>query len=667
MAHPPIVIRGDLDFLNPANGVVGGSGTSDDPYRISGWEIRRELDFTSQPLNNDERSGVYIEQTTAHFIVSNIVVGAGIDWPVKLINAPDGIIEDVVTTDANYGILADHADRLIVRGPAGLPMPIMRIQSSVDVEVGDIVWTTESPGSVLLLGVTGARIHDLAFTDSRITSIGIVISSEILIEDVFLLRGYAPAIFVGNSSKVVVEGVHSTGANLGSLSDPVLLAKVSDKVRFQDGTILDSFLAGIGVIGGEATFANMTISGDLAERQAEVRDGSMTLENVTFLGTALFTIVAFDGGSGQTHLSVSESRFLTAAREGIHSDHAATVTVTDSVFDGPETMVYVSGPGHPRAAANLARNEFHSKGYSGVFIREGTAATVVDNTFFASSAYEEGSTVLAIRHPPSGTQIAGNGFGPNAHVGLTGLVDGKLERNTFTGAFVACTECTSTTFSENRFSGGQAALIAQDSVEASILENRFENTNLSGILMTNGTGAVVDGNVLDGGVGSGLRVSLTRSRISNNTVTNQTEFGLTNDAPWSNLGPITDVEIVGNVFRGNGLDGAKLMGEPTPDAVSGNKITANVFERNGRYGLLLLGTSNLIEGNLFLENGKGTIELLAGSMDNEVRQDVVSSEPPQDKGIPFGHGLAFISPVVSALLARRTSRRSRVAGITPAR
>lgn len=37
--HAPIAIMSDADFLNPINGVSGGSGTSEDPFVIEGWEI----------------------------------------------------------------------------------------------------------------------------------------------------------------------------------------------------------------------------------------------------------------------------------------------------------------------------------------------------------------------------------------------------------------------------------------------------------------------------------------------------------------------------------------------------------------------------------------------------------------------------------------------------
>ncbi len=61
--HDPIYIFGDEDFTWE-NGVIGGSGTADDPYIIEGWVI--------DTLSYDY--GIYIDHTTAYFVIRNCVV-----------------------------------------------------------------------------------------------------------------------------------------------------------------------------------------------------------------------------------------------------------------------------------------------------------------------------------------------------------------------------------------------------------------------------------------------------------------------------------------------------------------------------------------------------------------------------------------------------------------
>lgn len=71
----PISILGDADFTE-ANGVIGGTGTEDDPYVIAAWEII---------VPSGEYYGVRVENVTAHFELRGLVIqnatemdGAGI-------------------------------------------------------------------------------------------------------------------------------------------------------------------------------------------------------------------------------------------------------------------------------------------------------------------------------------------------------------------------------------------------------------------------------------------------------------------------------------------------------------------------------------------------------------------------------------------------------------
>jgi hypothetical protein len=56
---------GNSDFT-PANGVVSGAGTYNDPYIIEGWDI-----------NSASNHGIWIEYTTAYFVVRNCYVHEG--------------------------------------------------------------------------------------------------------------------------------------------------------------------------------------------------------------------------------------------------------------------------------------------------------------------------------------------------------------------------------------------------------------------------------------------------------------------------------------------------------------------------------------------------------------------------------------------------------------
>jgi len=68
-AHDPIVILGNADFTSE-NGVTGGLGTADDPYVISGWDIR---------VSSAARHGLKIENTTAYVRIVGVTIQGPMD------------------------------------------------------------------------------------------------------------------------------------------------------------------------------------------------------------------------------------------------------------------------------------------------------------------------------------------------------------------------------------------------------------------------------------------------------------------------------------------------------------------------------------------------------------------------------------------------------------
>src|SRR5207245_10219241 len=62
--HAPIVIKTNSDFTTP-NGVVGGTGSQNDPYLISDWQI-----------DAGSVSGVSVANTAAFFVTSHGIINA---------------------------------------------------------------------------------------------------------------------------------------------------------------------------------------------------------------------------------------------------------------------------------------------------------------------------------------------------------------------------------------------------------------------------------------------------------------------------------------------------------------------------------------------------------------------------------------------------------------
>src|SRR2546425_6959375 len=108
LPHSPILINNDNGF-NLENGVTGGSGTSDDPYTISGWDI----------LAGDY--GIMIANTTSYFTISSVSVScAPTTAPcadgIVLSNIENGIVQDSQITVREDGVKVDNSNNFQITG-----------------------------------------------------------------------------------------------------------------------------------------------------------------------------------------------------------------------------------------------------------------------------------------------------------------------------------------------------------------------------------------------------------------------------------------------------------------------------------------------------------------------------------------------------------------------
>lgn len=138
--HPPIRIteeHGSEGFVwtnpatgqtepRPGSGVVGGSGTAEDPYLIEGWCVRYSLidpDRFNGPRPGDHpiTPGILIDGTEAHVVVRNNVV-EGAPWPyspddgVHLTEARNVTLSGNMITGHQYGLYLRGVDGITVEG-----------------------------------------------------------------------------------------------------------------------------------------------------------------------------------------------------------------------------------------------------------------------------------------------------------------------------------------------------------------------------------------------------------------------------------------------------------------------------------------------------------------------------------------------------------------------
>lgn len=103
--HEPIQIYKNEDFTEQ-NGVIGGTGTENDPYVIAGWDI-----------NASDETGILIWNTDVYFVIENCWIHDGIESRhdgIDFINVSNGAIRNTICSNANYGIDIRESDNCVV-------------------------------------------------------------------------------------------------------------------------------------------------------------------------------------------------------------------------------------------------------------------------------------------------------------------------------------------------------------------------------------------------------------------------------------------------------------------------------------------------------------------------------------------------------------------------
>ena len=88
--HTPIVINGDSGFT-AANGVTGGRGTRSHPYIIEGWNVSASSWWGP---NGPKGPGITISNTTAYFVIRNVISNEGGYPGLKLTYVANAAIEN---------------------------------------------------------------------------------------------------------------------------------------------------------------------------------------------------------------------------------------------------------------------------------------------------------------------------------------------------------------------------------------------------------------------------------------------------------------------------------------------------------------------------------------------------------------------------------------------
>ncbi len=170
--HSPIYVYGDSGFV-PANGVTGGSGLSEDPYIIEGWDIDASQD-----------AGILISNTRAYFIIRNVFIHDGyIDGGhhgISFSNVTNGEVSGASITRNANGIHLSSSLNNVISGnniTANNAMGISLSDSSNNTVIsGNNI--TENTNGIFLDSSSSNTISENNITNSNSWGVSIKSSSD---------------------------------------------------------------------------------------------------------------------------------------------------------------------------------------------------------------------------------------------------------------------------------------------------------------------------------------------------------------------------------------------------------------------------------------------------------------------------------------------------------
>ncbi len=216
--HAPIIIMRDTDFTN-ASGVVWGSGTADDPYIISGWDIDTET----------MDACIFVFRTTVHFTIRDCHLHMRGAVCLEIEEAPHGDIIDCLIDEGDYGIFVTKSPDANVKGNTVANM------DSLGILVSTSSWVNLSGND--------------AINDNN-TGIGCYRVSNITVENNMAWNGNNTGISIGNATDAYIVGNNASG-------NGVMGVKIDDarNLVFQGNNITSNLGCGLWV----SNSTNLTI------------------------------------------------------------------------------------------------------------------------------------------------------------------------------------------------------------------------------------------------------------------------------------------------------------------------------------------------------------------------------------------------------------------------
>jgi parallel beta-helix repeat protein len=244
----PILIQRDDDF-DAEHGVVGGSGTASDPYRIEGLEI----DTSSKPCPRRPCAAITVSNVSASFLIRNVKIRGGqYDDGVSLSEVKNATIGSIYATVGGAAIRIASSTSLTILGNVIVEsqegISILRsnnvvltansislgsqgilVQSSSRVTLLDNVLSGNHANGIIFLNCTGGIIEGNVVTATAFRAIGLFESSDIVVshnhvvgsgeECLYVLSGHGNLLIQNEIASCQWSGISVMTSNDNILKD----------------------------------------------------------------------------------------------------------------------------------------------------------------------------------------------------------------------------------------------------------------------------------------------------------------------------------------------------------------------------------------------------------------------------------------------------------------
>ncbi len=545
--HAPILIVGDDGFQRPLTGLRSGSGTAEDPYVISGWNI--------VPAATD---GITLVNTTAHVEIrdNRIHDAARDEAAIRLVDAANVHIEANELEATGDGISASGGGPLMVQGNQLLHNENgVRASNVEDLHIAGNEVAFSGTYGVQLDGLQGPRVSGNSFKANAEAALRL----DALPQPV---RG---AEIVSNSFQDDGAGVRAQGT-IGLL--------------LEANTFLLAETVGAHIDGGEDGIVRDNVLAGNTEAELRVEEAAFTLVEANTVDVRSTGIHLLDDESS----TVRANLLTDGEATGIRVDGSSQALVQDNRVVRGNMPIRVTGG---TTSSTLHENHV-SGGFWGIWIQGGSQDNLVEaNRIHAESTGDdvlspnEGVSILGESHSNT---VRGNLIeGTSSAVSVSGKSQGTMvvENQAFnvtSSAYVAAYFSTGTTFLQNSVEGvGSHGLVFDGRSDGSTaIANRIVDADQRGISLASISDITLRENTIEGAL-DGLVAR--------------------DDCPWAASTCDTfNVTIANNTFTDLARDGIRLE-EGTSAAVRDVRVADTVLQGQQRGSALVLDGARQIQAN----------------------------------------------------------------------